>query len=357
MKAFFYTSRGLVPHMSQGRLDAVHISLPQVYSLHTALHSMNLLTYLGLPNTETLLSIKDTMQVKGIAGNADFERIRVINKQREESITVEDYMKFAVSSGCTHVVSFSEEASSQSGNHRAQRSARQAVETVAKCLEMKSESMKVYGNIQGGKAVGERMRCAKYMKMTQVQGFYIGGLYAEDDSQVIRDIIQFVCAELRGDDRPIILSGLGRPVHIVLGAIEGISLFEVGYPFVLAQKGEAMMLNLPSKLPAMEEEMGEVDVSLDYEDPTMNLKDEQYASDLQPLLPLCQCYTCTHHSRAYLHHLLVCEELTGTALLTLHNVFTVNTLFDRLNEARETQELGKAGKWILKNAFEVTIRE
>ena len=316
MKVFFYTSRGLLPHLSQRVPDSVHVSLPHIYHLKTILRDMNFVTYFGLTGVDTLLSIKDTLHPKCIAGNADFERIRIIC-QDEASVTVEEYMKFAAKAGFSHVVSFSEEASSASGHHRAQRSAKQAAETVAKCVEMKAEGMKIYGNIQGGKSIGDRMRCAKYMKTTNVDGFYIGGMYAEDDPSVVRDIIQFVCAELRGEERPIILSGMGRAVDIVVGAMEGITLFETASPFDMAQKGLAMTLPIPDDLPCLEGPVVEIDLAADYKEPTINLKEDQYVKDVQPILQNCQCYACLHHSKAYIRHLLACEELTGTALVTL----------------------------------------
>jgi len=316
MKVFFYTSRGLLPHLSQRKPDAVQVPLPHIYQLKSILQATDFTTYFSLAGLDTLLSVKDTLHPKSIAGSADFDRIRILN-QEEASVTVEEYMKFAVKTGFGHVVSFAEEAPSAAGNHRAQRSAKQAVETVGKCVEMKIEGMKIYGNIQGGKSIGERMRCAKYMKTTAVDGFYIGGLYAEEDASVLRDIIQFVCAELRGDDRPIILSGMGKAVDIVVGAMEGVTMFESASPFDMAQKGIAMALHVPDQLPLLESPVEDIDPAANYIEATMSLKEDKYAKDVQPILPNCQCYACLHHSRAYIHHLLACEELTGTALVTL----------------------------------------
>jgi queuine tRNA-ribosyltransferase len=34
----------------------------------------------------------------------------------------------------------------------------------------------------------------------------------------------------------------------------------------------------------------------------------------------CRCEACTRHSRAYLHYLTRNKDLTGTRLLTLHNL-------------------------------------
>src|SRR6185503_9041508 len=34
----------------------------------------------------------------------------------------------------------------------------------------------------------------------------------------------------------------------------------------------------------------------------------------------CDCYTCRHFGRAYLHHLFAADEMLGPTLLTLHNL-------------------------------------
>ena len=46
-----------------------------------------------------------------------------------------------------------------------------------------------------------------------------------------------------------------------------------------------------------------------------------------PLDPACGCYTCRHHSRAYLRHLYLAGEMTAGALNTLHNLtFYLDTM-------------------------------
>ena len=51
-----------------------------------------------------------------------------------------------------------------------------------------------------------------------------------------------------------------------------------------------------------------------------NLRNARFADDDAPLDPVCRCPLCARHSRAYLHHLIRCEEMLGPMLLTWHNV-------------------------------------
>jgi queuine tRNA-ribosyltransferase len=48
---------------------------------------------------------------------------------------------------------------------------------------------------------------------------------------------------------------------------------------------------------------------------------------------LCDCYTCRHYSRAYLHHLDRCKEILGARLATIHNLYYYQTLMRGLREA------------------------
>jgi len=50
-------------------------------------------------------------------------------------------------------------------------------------------------------------------------------------------------------------------------------------------------------------------------------------TSLEPLVASCTCYACTHHHRAYLHHLLNAREMLAWTLLQIHNHHTVAGLF------------------------------
>ena len=53
----------------------------------------------------------------------------------------------------------------------------------------------------------------------------------------------------------------------------------------------------------------------------MNMKNKKYEKDWAPLEEGCQCYTCTHYSRAYIRHLYKSEELLAFRLVTIHNLY------------------------------------
>ena len=69
----------------------------------------------------------------------------------------------------------------------------------------------------------------------------------------------------------------------------------------------------------------------------LNIKNARYAEDEGPVDPACLCYTCTHHSRAYLRHLYLAGEMTAGALNTLHNL---TFYLDTMKRIREAIQLG-----------------
>ena len=54
-----------------------------------------------------------------------------------------------------------------------------------------------------------------------------------------------------------------------------------------------------------------------------------------PLDAECDCYTCAHYTRAYLHHLFKAREMLASTLCTIHNERFVVSLVDRIRASIE----------------------
>ena len=65
----------------------------------------------------------------------------------------------------------------------------------------------------------------------------------------------------------------------------------------------------------------------------VKLRNARYRDDLTPLDAQCDCYTCQHFTRAYLHHLQKVNEILGARLNTLHNLHFYQRLMQRLRAA------------------------
>lgn len=72
----------------------------------------------------------------------------------------------------------------------------------------------------------------------------------------------------------------------------------------------------------------------------INVTNAKYRDLFEPIEHDCPCYTCKHHTTAYLHHLFNSHELLAYNLASIHNLFFITNLIKRIRES------------ILDNSFE-----
>ena len=107
--------------------------------------------------------------------------------------------------------------------------------------------------------------------------------------------------------------------HKLLDAVAlGIDVFTV--PFILDATDAGIALDFT--FPAHSEARFESRLPLG-----IDMWSSTFANDISPLLTDCQCYTCTNHHRAFVHHLLNAKEMLGWVLLQLHNHHIADEFF------------------------------
>uniref|UniRef100_A0A8C9FHF7 tRNA-guanine(15) transglycosylase-like domain-containing protein n=1 Tax=Pavo cristatus TaxID=9049 RepID=A0A8C9FHF7_PAVCR len=77
-----------------------------------------------------------------------------------------------------------------------------------------------------------------------------------------------------------------------------------------------------------------------------------YYDDFRPLLEGCTCYCCQRHTRAYLHHLLVSNELLAGVLLMMHNFQHYFSFFSAIRDALRDNKLDQLKKLIFSQALQ-----
>lgn len=190
----------------------------------------------------------------------------------------------------------------------------------------------------------ERLRSARETAKRPVGGFVLDGFHSAAMDQDVRlQLIKATSAELP-QEKPRWVLGVGRPDEVISCVEAGVDLFESFFPFQVTERGCALSFNYtidPDPETAVLEFNGEVPAvkklnsngdenATPYE---MNLKDKRYQDDFRPLVEGCCCYCCKKHMRAYVHHLLVTNELLGGVLLMLHNMAHYLGFFKALREA------------------------
>jgi queuine tRNA-ribosyltransferase len=160
-----------------------------------------------------------------------------------------------------------------------------------------------FGIVQGGVFDDLRHESADATVAVGFEGYAIGGLSVGEPSEQMYSVAGNVAARLPSA-QPRYLMGAGTPEDLVECVARGIDMFDCVMPTRNARNGQLFT------------SQGRV-----------NIRNAKYAEDDRPLDPACWCYTCRHHSRAYLRHLCLAGEMTGGALNTLHNLsFYLDTM-------------------------------
>lgn len=116
--------------------------------------------------------------------------------------------------------------------------------------------------------------------------------------------------------------GVGTPLDI-LGAVErGVDMFDCVMPTRAGRTAQAFTRH-----------------------GTMNMKNARFRTDSTPLDDKCGCPACKL-SRAYIHHLVKCNEILGAMLLTQHNLWFYQ---DLMRDIRKSIEDGRFAEF--KNEF------
>ena len=116
--------------------------------------------------------------------------------------------------------------------------------------------------------------------------------------------------------KPRYLMGVGSPDSLIDGVIRGVDMFDCVLATRIARNGTCMT------------SQGRLVV-----------KNAQYARDFRPIDEKCDCYTCKHYSRAYIRHLIKCDEIFGLRLASIHNVHFLLNLMKQVRYHIENDSL------------------
>ena len=67
----------------------------------------------------------------------------------------------------------------------------------------------------------------------------------------------------------------------------------------------------------------------------IRIRNARWKTDTAPIDNECTCHTCTHFSRAYVHHLIRANEILGARLATTHNLHYYHRLMAGMRAAIE----------------------
>ena len=171
------------------------------------------------------------------------------------------------------------------------------------------EDQALFGIVQGAFYKDLRIESAKTLSDMDFIGYGIGGLSVGEPKPIMYEMLEEMMPYMP-THKPRYLMGVGTPDCLLEGVLRGIDMFDCVLATRIARNGTALTSS-----------------------GRLVVRNAQYAHDFGPLDPECDCYACTHFSRAYVRHLIKAGEITGGRLLSIHNLRFLIRLMERVREA------------------------
>jgi queuine tRNA-ribosyltransferase len=170
----------------------------------------------------------------------------------------------------------------------------------------------LFGINQGAIFHDLRIEHMKAIAELDLAGYALGGLAVGETHQEMYDTIDAV-EPYMPKGKPRYLMGVGTPSNIIEAVARGIDFFDCVMP---ARNGRHGHLFTWSGI--------------------INIKNEKYISDTDPIDVQCDCPVCRRYSKAYLRHLFKAEEILAMRFAVMHNLFFYNTLMEKIRASLDS---------------------
>jgi queuine tRNA-ribosyltransferase len=160
-----------------------------------------------------------------------------------------------------------------------------------------------------------REKSAEQITSLNLPGYAIGGLSVGEPKELMYDILEFTTL-LLPENKPRYLMGVGSPDYLFESVIRGVDMADCVLPTRIGRNGTVLTSR------------GKIII-----------KNGIYKRDFGKLDEECDCYTCTHYSRAYIRHLFNVHEILGARLTTIHNLYFLLKLMENIREAIKQDRL------------------
>ncbi|MCV7355417.1 queuine tRNA-ribosyltransferase [Mycolicibacterium fluoranthenivorans] len=151
-------------------------------------------------------------------------------------------------------------------------------------------------------------------------GYGIGGAL---EKQNLATIVGWVTSELP-DDKPRHLLGISEPDDLFAAVAAGADTFDCVSPSRVARNAAVYSVH-----------------------GRYNITGARYRRDFTPIDDECDCYTCAHYTRAYIHHLFKAKEMLASTLCTIHNERFTIRLVDQIRAAITAGEFDELREHVL----------
>lgn len=379
-----YTKTGSAPHLTHHTLHNIHgvpamaqLTLSSLAEHHEVLaeYKEGVGKFIGMPESLLYCSLHDPVSPCP-AGYVTNKSVSVWGVGGRVEMTTSKFMAIqeALQPDWFQCLSDGEVACEEvTSIKRVRKSVDRSLLFLDNCLQLqeKSEVLRqsmIIGVIEGGDVIEERLRSARETAKRPVGGFLLDGFRGNPATLDTRlQLLSSVTAELP-EDKPRLICGVSRPDEVLKCIERGVDLFESFFPYQVTERGCALTFSFdyqPNPEETLLQQNG-IQEDIKYVDQVkkiktsgcnqemtsfeINLKEKKFQEDFNPLVRGCFCYSCKNHTRAYIHHLLVTNELLARVLLMMHNFEHYFGFFHSIREALKSDRLAQLKELIFRQA-------
>lgn len=233
-----------------------------------------------------------------------------IHLRPEDSIRIQQELGSDVAMVLDHVIALPAERSAVlDAMHR-------SIRWAERCKRYASrEDQALFAIVQGGLDIELRQQCAEGLVAIGFDGYAVGGLSVGEPPEEMLRVLDGICPVLP-TDQPRYLMGVGTPIDLVEGVARGIDMFDCVMPTRNGRNALAFTADGP-----------------------LRMRNSCHTRDARPIEEDCPCLAC-RHSRAYIRHLFMCDEMLGPTLLSIHNLTFYQRLMAAARSAIEENRYG-----------------
>ncbi|XP_061385725.1 queuine tRNA-ribosyltransferase accessory subunit 2 [Danaus plexippus] len=334
-----FTQGGSIVHLTADVLARVFTNsqilvmpLTNSIQLETGVKAQNegVTKFAGLPEHVACVTVNNFYETVP-PGHFEPGKIPLWTKHGKKMITADKYMDLmeifrpdmflAIADGCMSV---------NETPKRASKAVERTCKLLNTCIDRYKASKELKNSALVGVVVGaqNQKKCDECIENILKHVDCISGVALEgitDGTDFLKEYTNQYCDIFKkvGDGLPKeffrILEGCWNPA-MTLSAIEhGWDIFDGTYAVKLTNMGIALKLSF--------------DVTKENETPyLLDMIDELYKEDFNPILKGCECLTCKKHTRAYIRHLLNTREMLASVLLSIHNLHHFDQMFIHARE-------------------------
>lgn len=172
-----------------------------------------------------------------------------------------------------------------------------------RCMAYHEQEKPKYGKpqflfpiVQGSTYADLRKESAAHIASIEFSGYAIGGLSVGEPAPEMYEMTSLV-TEILPADKPRYLMGVGTPANILESIALGVDMFDCVLPTRNARNG---MLFTSEGI--------------------INIKNEKWKYNFNPIDPEIGGYMSTYFSRSYLRHLVISKEYLAAQIASVHNL-------------------------------------